>query len=130
MSSLRDKEGYLMIDHRQSPGIPADMARQIGLDPKLCGEGKLLEAATLTCSHCKSVVMKNPLRQRARANCLKCSHYICDFCDMASKHPDYKHLPFEKFVDIAQTLGERGINLCSSQELLQLSTNSLNSNCE
>jgi hypothetical protein len=90
------RQGFLMIDHRASPGIPEDVARSVGLDPKLVREGALLEADTLTCVHCKVVVMKNPLRVRERASCPKCSHkYICDFCAAAMRHPDYNHLPFE-----------------------------------
>ena len=51
---MKQREGYLMVDHRASPGIPEDVARQIGMDPAQVKEGKLLEAATLTCSHCKN----------------------------------------------------------------------------
>lgn len=119
---MSQREGYLRVDHTASPGIPENIARQLGLDPKLCGEGKLFEASTLNCTHCGCVVMKNPLRQRERPFCLKCAHYICDICEVASKHPDYKHLPFNKFVDIAQTLGEQGTILGSPMELLQLPT--------
>ena len=88
--------GYLMIDHRASPGLPEDVARNVGLDPKYAGEGKLFEAATLTCSHCKCAVIKNPLRTREREFCMKCYHYICDFCAAAARHPDYVHTTFEK----------------------------------
>jgi hypothetical protein len=88
--------GYLMIDHRASPGLPEDIALQNGLDPKQVGEGKIFEAATLTCSHCKCTVVKNPLRVRERAKCSKCGwHYICDICAVAMLHPDYVHTPFE-----------------------------------
>jgi hypothetical protein len=98
--------GYLMIDHRASPGLPEDIARQSGLDPKHCGEGKLFEAATLTCSHCKCSVVKNPLRTREREFCMKCYHYICDLCAAQMRQPDYQHLPFQALVDgVAAPLG-------------------------
>ncbi len=91
--------GYLMIDHRFSPGIPEDIAQTIGMPAKLVGEGKLLEAASLTCAHCKTAVMKNPLRIRERENCPKCGfHYICDFCAADMRRPDYIHKPFEAVV--------------------------------
>ena len=72
------KEGYLIIDHRASPGLTAEQAMAMGLDPKLMGEGKLMEAATLTCNHCFSVSIRNPLRTRERGHCRKCDSYICD----------------------------------------------------
>lgn len=31
-------EGYVLIDHRASPGIPADLAVALGLDPMLVKE--------------------------------------------------------------------------------------------
>ena len=87
--------GYLLIDHTFSPGLPEDVALKVGLDPKLVGEGKKLEAATLTCSHCKCAVIKNPLRVREREFCMKCYHYICDYCAAAARQPDYKHFNWE-----------------------------------
>ena len=81
MSSLRRKEGWLMIDHRASPGLPADFYQKIGLSadpsPEL-GEGKLFETATMTCCHCNAVVIANPDRVRARGYCPKCNDYVCD----------------------------------------------------
>jgi hypothetical protein len=89
--------GYLVVDHRFSPGLPEDVARASGYDPKMCGEGKVFEADTLTCSHCKCVVVKNPLRSRDRHSCLKCgNHYICDPCAFKATLPDYSHTPFDK----------------------------------
>lgn len=107
-----------MIDHRASPGLPEDIARATGLDPALAGEGKLLEHATLTCSHCKAAVIKNPLRTRERAYCAKCDHYICDFCAAEARHADYVHTPYDKLRDDTLTAGERGIVLGSPRCLL------------
>jgi hypothetical protein len=98
MSSLKRHEGYLMVDHRFSPGLPPEVARQAGYDPKHAGEGKLFEAASLTCSHCKTAYVKNPLRTRERAYCAKCDHYICDHCDTIRHQPEYVHATFEKVV--------------------------------
>ena len=95
------REGYLMVDHRASPGLPEDIARKVGYDPKFCQEGKLFEAATLTCSHCKCAVVKNPLRTRERHTCIKCGgHYICDGCAYQATMPDYVHTPFDKVIDL------------------------------
>src|SRR6185369_6445733 len=97
---MAQREGFLLIDHRASPGIPADVATQIGMDPKLVGEGRMLEAATLTCAHCKTVIVRNPYRTRERARCPKCSHkYLCDICAFHATLPDYNHKPFEAKVD-------------------------------
>ena len=99
----RTREGYLIVDHRASPGLTEEEARQAGYDPKLTKEGKVFEAASLTCSHCKTSIVKNPFRQRERAYCSKCDHYICDFCAAQMREPGYNHTPFEKIVD--DTLG-------------------------
>lgn len=92
--------GYLFVDHRASPGLPEDVARWAGYNPGLCREGKMFEADTLTCAHCKGVVVKNPNRTRERSYCAKCSgHYICDGCAYQATLPDYKHVAFEKVVE-------------------------------
>lgn len=108
MRTQRSREGYLLIDHRASPGLPADVAQSLGLDPRLTAEGQILEAASLTCAHCKTVVMKNPLRQRARAHCLKCDHYICDLCHAVTQAADYLHLPYEQRVELTIAAVEHG----------------------
>ena len=97
-----------MVDHRFSPGIPEDVARMVGYDPKLSGEGKLFESDTLTCAHCKTVVVKNLFRTRERASCAKCGfHYICDFCAIRADSPDYSHAPFDKSLEdaVRETFG-------------------------
>ncbi len=87
--SKRSNEGYLIIDQRESPGIPAEMTRSVaqpgtqghsdGGVPVSARKG-LFEAATFTCSHCQRVVIINPDRQRDRLYCKKCDHYLCDNC--------------------------------------------------
>jgi hypothetical protein len=80
-----------------------------GYDPKLVREGKVYEAATLTCAHCgnawngcgTSVVIKNPLRTREREYCRLCDHYICDFCGIERQQTGYAHVPFKAKVDSA-----------------------------
>ncbi len=103
-----NKTGYLMIDHRASPGIPESVARAMGFDPKQMQGGKLFEADTLTCAHCKTVLMKNTLRVRERANCTKCNHYICDGCHAESMGATYDHTPFQQKVDEAQDAAAKG----------------------
>ena len=68
--------GYLIIDHRASPGIPGH---------RHLGEGSIFECDTRTCNHCSTPVMMNPERVRARYNCPKCDAYLCDWCAEAYK---------------------------------------------
>ena len=82
MFSKREQEGYVMIDHRDSPGLTADQAAAAGrasIAPHV-GAGQFFESATITCSHCQRVVVMNPDRVRQRAWCIHCDHYICDAC--------------------------------------------------
>ena len=81
--SKRSQEGWLMIDHRESPGVSDAMvqAASPGLPPGAgCG---MFEAPTITCSHCQAVVILNPARQRYRAWCRTCDRYICYLCNVA-----------------------------------------------
>jgi hypothetical protein len=80
MFSKREREGYVLIDHRYSPGLENEDAAAAGLLGLPVGRNKVFEAATDTCWHCKKVVIRNPHRTRERANCSKCDHYICDPC--------------------------------------------------
>jgi len=93
---MAQREGYLLVDHRASPGLPEDLARRMGV----AAGSKLGEVATLTCCHCKTAVIKNPFRQRERYDCPKCNFkYVCDFCAAKMREPDYVHTPYESLVD-------------------------------
>lgn len=91
--------GYLVVDHRASPGLPEEVAVQYGYDPKLCREGKMYEADTLTCSICRGTVVKNPNRTRERHSCKVTGHYICDGCAYLQAQPDYVYVSFDDRVD-------------------------------
>jgi hypothetical protein len=78
MTTLREQEGYFMMDHRESPGIPDEVVVQAEL-PVGSGKG-LFEAPTYTCKHCHAVVVMNPKRNRERAFCRGCNHLLCDGC--------------------------------------------------
>ena len=78
--SKRSNEGYLLLDHSNSPGLGEEVIHGMGDDlPLNAGRGKF-EAPTYTCSHCQAIVILNPLRQRERHYCTGCDHYICDTC--------------------------------------------------
>lgn len=116
---MGQREGYLFIDHRASPGIPEEVALSIGIDPRLVREGKVLEAATKTCGHCKGAVMINPFRQRERASCMKCGgKYICDGCALEVRLPGYDHTPFDKKVDLVKEAEAKGIPILGSPPAL------------
>ena len=114
---MAKNEGYLLIDHRFSPGVPEDIARAQGFDPLEMRGGKILEAKSLSCAHCRTTIIKNPFRTRARESCPKCcdvmgnAMYICDYCYADTFRADYVHSPWEKKVDdafesrIKETLG-------------------------
>lgn len=104
-----------MVDHRASPGLSTQEALQAGYDPKFSGEGKVFEADTMTCAHCKNVVVKNPFRTRDRPHCYQCDHYICDICAVKAKTEDV-HMPFSKFIDLTlkqDVLGTNSLLLAS-----------------
>lgn len=85
MFSKKEREGYVLIDHRESPGFSCDempSAYRAGIP---VGPGKMFEGATNTCSHCQRVVVMNPDRLRQRAWCSNCDHYICDQCGVTMK---------------------------------------------
>ena len=116
---MKQREGYLLVDHSASPGLPEDVARASGYDPAMVAEGKRFEAATLTCAHCKVTVVKSPLRTRERNYCMKCSgKYICDVCGFRATLPDYNHAPYEKYVDVTADLWAKDLMMPSYNELL------------
>lgn len=96
-------DGYLVVDHRASPGIPEANALRMGLDPKAVGEGKVFEASTLGCPHCGAHVVLNPLRTRERGHCMKCSRYICDGCTAVMRDPDYVHHTVTELAELVAT---------------------------
>jgi hypothetical protein len=95
---MTQREGYLLVDHRASPGLPPELARRMGVAPG----SKFGEVATLTCCHCKTVVIKNPNRQRERGRCPKCNYkYVCDPCAARMHLPDYVHDPADLRAELA-----------------------------
>jgi hypothetical protein len=94
-------EGWLLIDHSCSPGIPREIALRIGLNPAEVAEGKKMERATVPCKHCGGHVVKNPKRKRPRQFCRLCDHYICDGCAYLAAQPGYVHRCKEAIFDAA-----------------------------
>ncbi len=76
MRSRNSQLGFMMIDHRNSPGV----GREVAAGGVAVGPGELFEADCASCAHCQRIVVLNPLRIRDRAACSKCDAYICDLC--------------------------------------------------
>lgn len=79
MFTKRELEGYLLIDHTDSPGISAQEAAKTGAEH--VPGGMKFESATINCSHCEALVVLNPKRSRSRGYCPKCDRYVCDLCE-------------------------------------------------
>jgi hypothetical protein len=109
LKSLKRFEGELTIDHRAGNGLPEHIARMCGYEPSAVKGGKLFEAATITCKHCKGAWVKNPDRIRPREFCRKCDHYICDGCAYEATQPDYIHRSFEKVAELALESAHRNL---------------------
>jgi hypothetical protein len=108
LKSLKRHEGWLLIDHSASPGIPYDVAIRMGVDPRGVAGGKKMEAATVSCKHCGGHVVKNPKRVRPRGYCRLCDHYICDACDVQRANPNYVHRPIDAIALAAMNSASRG----------------------
>jgi hypothetical protein len=93
--SLADGAGYLVIDHRNSPGTSE------------VPEGTVRELDVMQCSHCQRTVVLNPGRVRARAVCPKCHHFICDSCETTRVASGGACVPFKAVLDRAQALAEK-----------------------
>lgn len=105
MQSKRRHEGYLLLDNRGGPGLDESAVHAAGL-PAGAGRG-MFEAPTITCSHCQVVVVLNPLRNRERAYCPKCDHYICDKCGAIRAANGGECRPFKQLIEEAQEKAAR-----------------------
>jgi hypothetical protein len=99
MPSLKQGAGYLLVDHRESPGLtPEDVAHVP--DAIAVGKGEVLERDIKQCSHCQRGVVLEPNRVRSRGYCPKCDHYVCDQCEaIRAKTGDC--VPMVKVIDRA-----------------------------
>jgi ribosomal protein S27AE len=99
MNSKRSQEGYLMVDHRNSPGITEADLLSIPIERRaeFAPRKGMFESPTIRCCHCGTMVILNPNRTRPRGYCGKCDHYTCDspYCVPCN--------PFNKQVDDALT---------------------------
>lgn len=107
MPSLKQHAGYLVIDHRDSPGLSAaDVAHVPGA--VAVGAGQVFEVDVLSCSHCQREVRLNSKRVRPRGYCPKCNHYICDTCE-AIRARSGECVPMVKVLDQAYDAAAKGL---------------------
>ena len=79
MIGQRAKEGYLQIDHRESPGVSvSDVAP--APDRPIVGAGVNYESATVRCTQCHRIGVLNPNRGQRQNYCAKCDGFHCDGC--------------------------------------------------
>jgi hypothetical protein len=91
------REGALLIDHRNSPGL-------------LGHDGSIEERMTLTCAHCQYLVVLNPNRVRERPWCYSCDEYICDGCAYKVSTLNEPCCNINKQIDeVAETIIQGGI---------------------
>lgn len=110
--SLRSREGYLQVDHRQSPGVPdalVEAARRAGHDPFNAPTGQQLESATYTCGHCQALVVVGPTRTRPLNYCAQGDHYVCDGCEYRRVRLGHGCVPLARILDIALGMLTRGV---------------------
>jgi hypothetical protein len=101
MGSLKAGAGYLIIDHRDSPGLSAaDVAQMPGA--VAAPAGTVLERDVKQCSHCQRDVLLEPLRTRARGYCPKCDGYVCDGCEAIRVASGGACVPFAARLEQAQ----------------------------
>lgn len=104
--SLAHGAGYVIVDHRESPGLtPADVAHVPGA--AAVAGGAVLERDVMTCSHCQRGVLLNPGRVRARAVCPKCHAYLCDGCEAIRVAAGGTCVPFAQVLERASAVAER-----------------------
>ena len=98
MKNKRSKEAYVMIDHRNSPGITPEFVRDNNLNAPAVGAGSVFESAMIVCTHCGADVILNPNRTREREWCFSCDGYICDGCGVA-RRSGIACVPMKKIID-------------------------------
>jgi hypothetical protein len=110
MTTQRSREGFVMLDHRHSPGVPDAIVIAAGL-PAGAGHG-LFKSATYKCNHCQAIVVLNPKRTRERAFCTGCNSPICDGCGVR-RAAGLTCKPYKQVMDEIQ---ERAVRSASIKE--------------
>lgn len=98
MSSLLRRNGEMTTIH-QGPGMGRYRSETT------------VREATMSCRHCRTVVVINPLRTRERSFCRRCNAYLCDRCKAVSLAPNYIH---RTAIDLADLISSGNWQLIGS----------------
>lgn len=93
---LQGGRGFLEVDNREAPEALRFPTGEGGAH-LVIPAGQRLEIATLTCSHCRAVVVLNPRRTRDRGFCRRCCAFVCD---LPGCHPDTGCLSIAEVLDL------------------------------
>ena len=85
MRTKRSNEAYVLIDHRNSPGISQEFVQANKLDVPAVGSGQVFESSIAVCHCCGSDIILNPNRSREREWCSQHDAYMCDRCALTRK---------------------------------------------
>jgi hypothetical protein len=85
MRTKRSNEAYVLIDHRNSPGISEEFVHANRLDAPAVGRGQVFESAIAVCHSCGGDIILNPNRTREREWCMEHDAYLCDACALRRK---------------------------------------------
>ena len=85
MRTKRSDEAYILIDHRNSPGISHEFVAANNIDVPAVGAGQVFESAMATCHCCGGDIILNPNRSRPREWCMQHDAYMCDRCGLTRK---------------------------------------------
>lgn len=99
-------EGYLELDHRESPGFTPEQCKAARFGHTMPVGSKRFQLKTYTCCGCQRQIIVNPERERARNYCRKCDRYMCDDCSLSFKltgeHKSFKQIIDEYLEDAAK----------------------------
>ena len=104
---MKQREGWLLVDNRHA-AVPMEVIAASGQRNVVGGSARLLEVATLTCSHCQTQLIRNPERMRDRAWCSRCDKYVCDGCKYIVDKTGVC-VPMAKFIEDEATRIERAL---------------------
>ena len=107
MFSKRELEGYLEIDHRESPGITPALAAKVGRGTIPVPAGQVFKAATMNCVYCERLIIRNPGRERPRNFDPKTDRFMCDDCSLVRKLGG-ELKPMKQVIDEFQEAADKG----------------------
>ncbi len=98
MFSKTELEGYLEIDHRESPGFTPEQAKEARWGKTMPVGSKQFKLVTYKCCGCEAMIVVRPERTRERTWCRACDAFMCDGCAWALKITG-NHKPMQQIID-------------------------------